>query len=94
MKSVDVKSNTYLDSSKKNNEKGPKFKIDHIVRISKDKKIFLKKITLHIDLKKFLWLKMLKTLFRGAKIYLIMQQEQNLKMHKVLILRILLKILI
>ena len=54
MKSVDVKSNTYLDSSKKNNGKGPKFKIDHIVRISKDKKIFLKKITLHIDLKKFL----------------------------------------
>ena len=35
MKPVDVKSNTYIDSSKKINDKDPKFKIDDIVRISK-----------------------------------------------------------
>ena len=33
MKSVDVKNITYIDSSKENNEKDPKFKIGDIVRI-------------------------------------------------------------
>ena len=33
MTPVDVKSNTYIDSSKENIEKEPKFKIDDIVRI-------------------------------------------------------------
>ena len=37
MKPVDVKSNTYIDSSKENNGKDPKFKIGDIVRISKYK---------------------------------------------------------
>ena len=49
MKPVDVKSNTYIDSSKEINDKDPKFK-----------KIFLKKVTLQIDQKKFLWLNKLK----------------------------------
>ena len=40
MKSIDVKSNTYLNSSKEINEKDPKFKIGDIVRISKYKNIF------------------------------------------------------
>ena len=31
MKSVDVKSSTYIDFTKKNNEKDPKFKINDIV---------------------------------------------------------------
>ena len=35
MKPVDVKSNTYIDTSKKNNGKKPKFKFDDTVRISK-----------------------------------------------------------
>ena len=35
MKSVDVKSNTYINSSKEINDKDPKFKIGDIVRISK-----------------------------------------------------------
>ena len=35
MKPVDVKSNTYIYSSKEINDKDPKFKIDDIVRISK-----------------------------------------------------------
>ena len=40
MKPVDVKSNTYIDSSKKINNKDPKFKIGDIVRISKYTNIF------------------------------------------------------
>ena len=35
MKPVDVKSSMYIDSSKKINDKDPKFKIGDIVRISK-----------------------------------------------------------
>ena len=35
MKPVDVKSNTYIDSSKEINNKDPKFRIGDIVRISK-----------------------------------------------------------
>ena len=35
MKPADVKSNTYVDSSKENNNKDPKFKIGVIVKISK-----------------------------------------------------------
>ena len=39
---VDVKSSTYIDSSKENNDKDPKFKVGDIVRISKFKNIFSK----------------------------------------------------
>ena len=39
---VDVKSSTYIDSSKENNDKDPKFKVGDIVRISKYKNIFSK----------------------------------------------------
>ena len=42
MKPVDVKFNTYIDSSKEINDKGPKCKIGNIVRISKYKNIFVK----------------------------------------------------
>ena len=42
MKPSDVKSSTYTDSTKKINEKDPKFKIADIVRISKYKIIFAK----------------------------------------------------
>ena len=42
IKPVDVKSNTYVDSSKKDNDKDPKFKINDIARISKYKNIFAK----------------------------------------------------
>ena len=40
MKPVDVKPNTYIDSSKKIDYRDPKFKIGDIVRISKYKNIF------------------------------------------------------
>ena len=42
MKPVDVKSSTYIDSSKEVNDKDPKCKISDIVRISKHKNIFAK----------------------------------------------------
>ena len=45
MKSVDIKSNTYIDSSKEINDKGPKFKIGDFVRISKYKNVFAKGYT-------------------------------------------------
>ena len=45
MKSVDVKSNTYIDSSEESNENNSKFKIDDIVKISKYKNIFAKGCT-------------------------------------------------
>ena len=40
VKPIDVKSRTYIDSSKKNNDKDSKFKIGDIVRISKYKNSF------------------------------------------------------
>ena len=42
MKPVDVKSNTYIISSKEINNKNPTFKVGDIVRISKYKNIFAK----------------------------------------------------
>ena len=42
MKPVDVKPCIYIDSSKKINDKDPKFKIGDIARISKYKNIFAK----------------------------------------------------
>ena len=42
MKPVDIKSSTYIDSSREINDKDPKFKIRDIVRISKYKNIFPK----------------------------------------------------
>ena len=45
MKPVDVKTNTYIDSSKEINDKDPKFNIGDIVRTSKYKNIFTKVFT-------------------------------------------------
>ena len=42
MKSVDVKSSTYIDFGTENNDKDPKFKVGDHVRISKLKNIFAK----------------------------------------------------
>ena len=42
MKTINVKSNTYIDSSKEINKKNPKFKTGDIVRISKYRNIFAK----------------------------------------------------
>ena len=40
MKPIDVKDNTYINSSKEINDEDPKFKIGNNVRISKYKNIF------------------------------------------------------
>ena len=45
MKFVDVKSSSYIDSSKEINDKNPKFKIGDIVGISNYKNIFAKGYT-------------------------------------------------
>ena len=45
MKPVDVKSNTYIDSSREINDKGPKSKLGDFVRISKYQNIFAKSYT-------------------------------------------------
>ena len=45
IKPVDVKSNTYIESSKEINNKNPKFEIGDIVRISRYKNIFAKSYT-------------------------------------------------
>ena len=45
MKPVDVKDNTYIDSSKEVDDKDPKFKVVDHVRISKCKSIFTKGYT-------------------------------------------------
>ena len=49
MKPVDVKSSTYIDSSKEINDKDPKFKIGDIVRISKYKNIFGKRYVANLS---------------------------------------------
>ena len=56
MKPVDVKSYTYVNFSKKINNKDPQFKIADIVGISKYKNIFAN-FLFQIGLKKVLWLK-------------------------------------
>ena len=64
MKPVDVKSSSYIDSSKGINDKDSKFKISDIVRISKYKNSSAKGYTPNWPVK-FLWLKKLKILWRG-----------------------------
>ena len=45
MKPIDVKDNMYINVDKKFNDKDPKFKLSHYVRISKCKNIFAKGYT-------------------------------------------------
>ena len=45
MKPADVKTNTYIDSSKEINNKNPKFKIGDTIRISKYESTFAKGCT-------------------------------------------------
>ena len=59
IKPVDVKSSTYIKSSKEVNHQGPKFKIGGIIRISQYKNIFAKAMFL-IGLKKFFGTKKVK----------------------------------
>ena len=52
MKLFDVKSKTYINSSKEINDKGPKIKIGDIVRLSKYKNIFAKGYVLNLVISK------------------------------------------
>ena len=78
MKPVDVKSNTYIDSSKEIDNKDPKFKIGDTVRISKDKNIFAKGYVSNC-LKKFSSLKKLKILCRGRMLLMILTEKKLLE---------------
>ena len=73
MKPADVKSNTYIDSTKDTNNKDPNFKISDIVRISK---YFLKKATIFICLKKFFWLRKLKILCHGYMLLMALTKKK------------------
>ena len=64
MKPVDVKSSTYFDSSKENNNNDPNLKLVILLEYQ-NTKTFLQKVTFQIGLQKFLRLKKLKILFRG-----------------------------
>ena len=70
IKPIDVKDNTYINTSKEINNKDPKFKVGDCVRISKYKNIFAKGYML-IGVKKYLLFKKLKILFRGLMLLMI-----------------------
>ena len=78
MKPVNAKSSTYINSSKESNDKDPKFKIGHIVRISKYKSIFAKGYV-PIRSEKVLWLKKLKTLRCGDMLLVILKAKKLLE---------------
>ena len=71
MKPVDVKPNTYIESSKEINYHDPKFNIGDIVRIS-NKKI-LQRAMFQIDQKTLLRLNKLNTLFHGHMLLVILK---------------------
>ena len=72
MKPVDAKSKKYIESSKEINNKNPKFKIGDIVTISKYENIFEKGYTPNWS-EEVLWIKKLKTLFRGHMLLVILK---------------------
>ena len=78
MKPVDVKSNTYIDSNKKINNKDPKFKIVDIVRISKYKNIFAKGYIPNWP-EEYLCLKKLKILSRGHILLVTLTEKKLLE---------------
>ena len=69
MKPIDVKDNTYINTSKEINNKDPKFKVGDHVRISKYKNIFAKGYMPNWSF--YLLLKKLKILFRGLMLLMI-----------------------
>ena len=78
MKPFDVKSSTYIDSSKEINDKDPKFNIGDIVRISKYKNTFTNVYTLNWPEKVFV-IKKLKILCRGLMLLMILMEKKLLK---------------
>ena len=78
-KPVDVKSNTYINSSKEINNKDPKFKIGDIVRIAKYENIFCKRLCSKLVRRSFCDLKKLETLCRGHTLFLILNLKKLLE---------------
>ena len=78
MKLVDVKLNTYINSTKETNDEYPKFKIGGIVRISKFKCIFAKCYVPNWS-EKFLLLQKLKALCRGHMLLVISVEKKFLE---------------
>ena len=76
MTPFDVKSSTYIDSSKEINNKDPKFKIDVLLEYQ-NINIFLQKAMFQIGLRK--WLQKLKTLFREHMLLLILMEKKLLE---------------
>ena len=76
MNPIDVKSSTYTDSGTKNSDKNPKFKFGDHVRISKSKSTFAKGYALNWS--EVLSLKMLKMLFRGHMLLVILQEIEEI----------------
>ena len=79
MKPVDVKTNTYIDSSKEVNDKDPKFKIGGTVRISKYKSIFAKVYTPKLPEEVFVITKVKK--HRTVDMLLMILMEKKLLEH-------------
>ena len=71
MKSVDVKSNAYSESSKEIDHKNPKFKTGDNVRISKYKNVFGKGYTLNWLEEVFVIKKVKKKILRHGQDYVI-----------------------
>ena len=79
MKPVDVKSNTYINSSKEINDKNPKFKVGDNVRISKYKNVFAKGYTTSWVEEVLVIKKKSKTLFPGHTVLMILTGNKLLE---------------
>ena len=78
MKAFDIKSDTYVNSSKEINDKNPKFEIGYIVTISKYKKIFAKGYVPNWSEEVFV-IKNLKILFLGHMLFVILKVKKLLE---------------
>ena len=79
MKPIDLKSNTYINSSKEINNKDPNFKIGDIVRILKYKIIFAKYNVTNWSEEDFVIKKVKKTLCRGHMLLVILKAKNLLE---------------
>ena len=78
MKPINIKSETYINSSKETYDKNPKYKVGDIARISKYKNVFGKGYVPNC-LKKFLCIKKLKTLFHVHTLLVILMLKKLLE---------------
>ena len=81
MKSANVKSNTYIDSSKEINDKNPKFKIGDNVRISRYKNVFAKGYTPNWS-EKFFATKKVKNTVSWTNIIMILMEKKMLELFR------------